>query len=334
MPPSTLRDNLNSDFMKAYSALLPKHSAAKVLVYVEADEDIAFWRNVLHPYESQKISFDIQLPSKTDLSKGKQKVLQLVEHNLGPYLFACVDSDLDYILPNANDQSKLVIQSPYIFHTYTHSIENYLCFAPSLQKLCVQATLNDRKILDLEEWLKLYSKITHELFLWMIYFRSQQDHTSFTLSDFSGIVKILDKVEITDLGQKAMEGLQQRVESKLKSLKTDYPQLDSKVKDLGEEMTLIGLTEETAYLFIQGHTLLDNVVLMFLKPICSELVKEKHREIESMARSEDEHIAQKNYYRKRHTMIETIIYTNTEFQDCFLFQMLKTDLEKYTQAFS
>jgi hypothetical protein len=45
---STLLENLNSDFLNAFSALLPKSAAQRVLVYVESDDDIAFWRNVLN----------------------------------------------------------------------------------------------------------------------------------------------------------------------------------------------------------------------------------------------------------------------------------------------
>lgn len=43
MPSTTLLDNLNSDFIAAFSSLQPKGSNQRVLVYVESDEDIAFW---------------------------------------------------------------------------------------------------------------------------------------------------------------------------------------------------------------------------------------------------------------------------------------------------
>ena len=36
MRPTSLKDNLNSDFIQAYSRLLPKKAAKKVLVYVES----------------------------------------------------------------------------------------------------------------------------------------------------------------------------------------------------------------------------------------------------------------------------------------------------------
>ncbi|MEY3442821.1 MAG: hypothetical protein RLZZ519_1102 [Bacteroidota bacterium] len=148
MPPTSLLDNLNSDWMKAVSALQPKSAAPRVLVYVESDEDIAFWRNVLADYQQFGINFEINLPSD-DFATGKLQVLAL-HQNAGPNLILCVDSDLDDLLDGSTEQSKTILGSPFIFQTYTYSIENYFCYAPSLHQLCVQATLNDRKVLDLE----------------------------------------------------------------------------------------------------------------------------------------------------------------------------------------
>ncbi len=44
-------ENFNSSYWNDASFLLPTGKAKPIQVYVEAEEDIAFWRNVLHPYE-------------------------------------------------------------------------------------------------------------------------------------------------------------------------------------------------------------------------------------------------------------------------------------------
>ncbi len=71
MQPTSLLDNLNSDLLAALTALLPKGSAQRVLVYVESHDDISFWRGILSPFEKKGVNFDIQLPSQNTLQKGK-----------------------------------------------------------------------------------------------------------------------------------------------------------------------------------------------------------------------------------------------------------------------
>gem|GEM_PF-4315564 len=38
-----------------------------LLVYVESEADIAFWRIILQPYETSRIRFEIKLPSNNSL---------------------------------------------------------------------------------------------------------------------------------------------------------------------------------------------------------------------------------------------------------------------------
>lgn len=77
---------------------------------------------------------------------------------LGRSLIACVDSDYDFLLQGATNTSRKINRNRYIFQTYTYAIENYHCFAESLHEVCVQATLNDRSILDFNFYLKKYSE--------------------------------------------------------------------------------------------------------------------------------------------------------------------------------
>lgn len=73
---------------------------------------------------------------------------------LGRSLIACVDSDYDFLLQGATNTSRKINRNKYIFQTYTYAIENYHCFAESLHEVCVQATLNDRFVMDFNAYLK------------------------------------------------------------------------------------------------------------------------------------------------------------------------------------
>ena len=135
------------------------------MAYVESYDDIAFWRTLLAEFENEERYFQVMLPSATSLAKGKKMVLMntLNTTELGRSLIACVDSDYDFLLQGATNVSRKINRNPYIFQTYGYAIENFHCFAESLHEVCVQATLNDRHILDFPAFLKRYSQIAYPL---------------------------------------------------------------------------------------------------------------------------------------------------------------------------
>lgn len=170
-----LLDNFNSNYLEAFQLLRSKQASKNIQVYVEGYEDIAFWRNILQPYETSKIKFSIDLPSKDSLAKGKPKALQrssemdMLTRKLGKLLIICVDSDYDYLLQGHTDTSKMINENKYIFQTYSYSIENLKCYSKSLHGVCVAAVFKDDKKIDFTELLETYSKIIYELFLWSLY---------------------------------------------------------------------------------------------------------------------------------------------------------------------
>ena len=152
---SKLTDNINSKYFEAANALKSKQARRRIVAYVESYDDIYFWRTVLSPFEDDKRYFEVMLPSKANLTRGKKSVLMNFlegkgkkkkrkerddrtetnaaenrEEILGRDMIACVDADYDYLLQGATDQSRKVLQSPYVFHTYVYAIENFQCYAP------------------------------------------------------------------------------------------------------------------------------------------------------------------------------------------------------------
>ena len=74
-------------------------------------------------------------------------------------MIACVDSDYDYLLQGRTNTSRYIIENPYVMQTYAYAIENYHCYAEGLHEICVMATLNDHKLINFPEFMKLYSQI-------------------------------------------------------------------------------------------------------------------------------------------------------------------------------
>lgn len=330
--PTSLLDNLNSDLLAAYTALLPKGSAQQVLVYVESHDDISFWRSILLPFEKKGVNFDIQLPSQDTLEKGKTAVLEFADR-VGPNLILCVDSDYDYLLEETTKTSKLINQNPYIFQTYAYSIENLKCYSESLHLICTQSSKNDRKVFDFNDLMHRYSLVVYKLFLWSVHFSLKQDTTSFILTEFCETIKILDKVEVSDNFNSAFEGLKIRVTEKLHELETNYPNDVNEVELLATKLKSLGVFDVNTYLFIKGHTIKDKVVLVFLNPIVRHLKDEKEEEIKTKAKHNEELKNQLNLYKNQTISISLTLENNTEFKTCPLYLKIEGDLNRYVEKF-
>jgi hypothetical protein len=70
-----LKDNVNSSYFEAANALKPKQSRRRIVAYVESYDDIYFWRTVLSEFEDDTRYFEVMLPSKASLTRGKKSVL-------------------------------------------------------------------------------------------------------------------------------------------------------------------------------------------------------------------------------------------------------------------
>lgn len=329
MLPTDLTDSGDWDFMAAFSAMEPKAAPQRVLVYVESDDDIVFWRNVLAPFEQNIICFDIQLPTKNGLEKGK---LAALEKQAGSHLIICVDSDYDYLLQNTTELSKKINNNPFIFQTYAYSIENLYCYSANLRQLCVQATQNDTQLIDLEVIIKLYSKIIYKLFIWSVHFALKQDTDSFPLATFCDTVKILDKADVHEKFESALKGVKERVTAKIAVLETHFSAEIAFIEPLAEKLKQLGLHQDNTYLFVQGHTIQDNVVLMLIKPICSLLQAEKQQQIKNFSKAIP---ADMNKYSKhiKKFSIEMLLLSHTAFQKCDLYLKIHEDLEQYIENF-
>ena len=161
-----LRDNINSQYFRAANSLKPKQSRRRIVAYVESYDDIYFWRTVLGPFENEQRYFEVMLPSKQNLTRGKKSVLMnFIEGQTGPDMIACVDADYDYLLQGITPCSDKILNSPYVFHTYVYAIENYQCYASSLHDVCVAVTLNDHRIFDFQEYFNQFSEAIFPLFV-------------------------------------------------------------------------------------------------------------------------------------------------------------------------
>lgn len=220
-----LSHNLNSAYIEAMNRLQSKRARQKIVVYVESYDDVFFWSTLLHPLETDRYYFEVMLPSRTKLSKGKKEALaNELGPQLGAYMIACVDADYDYLMQGTTLVSKEVCENPYVFHTYVYAIENFQCYAPALHNVCVMATLNDRRLFDFETFLQLYSEIIWPLFAWNIWCYRYGGYKEFSMLDFYHIIEIyqLDYYH----PERTLEALRHHVNQKIARLQKRFPKGD------------------------------------------------------------------------------------------------------------
>ena len=328
-----LTQNLNSAYLEAANRLRPSRARQRLVAFVESFDDIAFWRTVLDDYEDENRYFEIKLPSRKNLGKGKRLALMNLMNadQLGGSMIACVDADYDYLLQDTYEESRFISQSPYVIHTFVYAIENYQCWAPSLHKAVVTATLNDRPVLNYEEFLREYSQIVWPLFVWNIWCYRHEKYKSFTMMDFCGFIGFhaISPYHPED----ALAHVRRRVNQKIAWLQRRFPEGKGSYPTLRNELQeRFGITPDTTYLYIQGHTLFDNVVLPLLEPICAQLRKEREREIKTLAMHAKQRQCELSSYQHSVMAIDTVLKKSTAFKGAPPMAKVRERIESLLQV--
>ncbi len=325
---SKLKEHLNSRYIEAANALRPNGSRKRIVAYVESYDDVFFWRSVLDEFESDKYYFQVMLPSRTTLGKGKKSVLtNQLGNQLGNWMIACVDADYDFLMQGRNEASRALLKNPYVFHTYAYAIENLLCYSGGLHEACVTATLNDREPFSLEAFIEEFSIIIWPLFVWNIwcYRYGQQKH--FTLMDFCNVV-CFHKVSLTR-PEDTLEFVRRQVNRQVAKMQQRFPQGRKTYVPLKEELLSLGLTPKDTYLYMQGHKLMEGVVLPVLEPICTMLRRERESEIQHLACHDIQRQNELSSYRHSQMPIDMVLKKSTRFKRSEVYQRLRQDLRKF-----
>lgn len=298
----------------------------KVVTYVESYDDITFWRNILNGYESDTLEFEVMLPSRTSLSKGKKSaIMNDLGKNLGTSMIACVDADYDYLMQEHSAFSREMLTNPFVIHTFVYAIENYQCYAPSLHNVCTSSTLNDRSIFDFESYLEIYSRIIYELFIWHIWTHRSGCAEKLPMGAFNNIISIR-KVNYQS-PEMSFEFLQKNVNRKIAYLQRECKEAKGKLQPLRDDLRRLGVVPENTYLFIQGHSLVDNVVLPVLTSVCTVLRKEREREIFNYACHDIQRRNELSSYQHSQTPPDEALRRNNDFRSSMQFGMLRERLQ-------
>ena len=298
-----------------------------VKVYVEGYEDVAFWRGIFDHFQNPYLRFEISVPDRGDLPKGKKVLMGTIPRS-SEELLLCVDSDFDYLFAGRTEQSREVLGARYMFHTYAYATENYLCYAPSLHNVCVKATKNDTRIFDFVQFMHDYSCTIYPLFIWYAFSAQLASENVFPLVDFKASVR-LGYLDLEQNGARTIEWLRRNVEKREKLLCQRNPRMIEPMKRFEEQLRERGVKPENTYLFMHGHTLMDNVVMILLNSVCEKL---RAMSIARITASQKQGVALKNEmsnYTNSLRSIRDVLLDNENYTKCPLYKRLQRDIERY-----
>lgn len=330
--PSRLKDNLNSRYFEAANALTSKKARRRIVAYVESYDDIYFWRTVLSEFENDKRYFEVMLPSKINLTRGKKSVLMnfIDDQNgdiLGRDMIACVDADYDYLMQGRTHQSQRILNSPYVFHTYVYAIENFQCYAPSLHNVCVSVTLNDHRIFDFRDYFQQFSEAIFPLFVWSVMVYRNGNYQRFSITDFC---RIADPGGFSVQNPAAsINNVRRKVRTKINELQRQFPDAKDEYLRTKADIIALGVTPQTTYLHIQGHHLFDTVVSPILSKVCNLLRQERQNEIYHATAHRTQKRNEMSCYENSLQDIKTMLKKNTGYMTSEPFRRLQDDIHRY-----
>ena len=324
-----LKDNLNSKYLEAANSLTSKNARRRIVAYVESYDDIYFWRTVLSEFEDDKRFFEVMLPSKGNLTRGKKSVLMnfLEGEPLGRDMIACVDADYDYLIQGRTHQSQKVLESPYVFHTYVYAIENFQCYAPSLHNVCVSVTLNDHRIFDFRDYFAQFSEALFPLFVWSIMFYRNGNYPKFSITDLN---RIADPGGFNVYNpEPSIANVRRKVRTKIHDLQRQFTDAKEEYLATKESLRALGVTPQTTYLYIQGHHLFDTVVSPMLSKVCNLLRQERQNEIYHASAHKTQKRNEMSCYENSLQDIKVMLKKNTGYMSSEQFRRVQEDIRNY-----
>lgn len=280
----TLIGNSRDKYYQEASILTGRPNFVKVLV--EDEEDISFWNDILSstcpdkdfeitPYASST-EFNV-----SDLTKGKSHLKKFI-NRLGSHFIECIDSDLDYVLKEFDEDAEALWKNEYVFQTCAYSRENLLCEPVALKTICFDCTKEKVREIDFSEFLKELSKIVYPVVIWLCFLEKRKIRGEI----INAWNKILDKNTIlknNDISE-LLDNIQKRVVSWISDIESRYQSLYDEKIDFENELRATGLvTPNNGWYFIRGHNLKDYLIKVILKSIVGNL---KQKRIEAIKETE------------------------------------------------
>ena len=250
-----------------YAAALAKFAnpAHVGIVYIESEQDISFWSEMLSQAKAPSHKFVVGVTSNSEkIKRGKAQYSKYYQRANAAALIA-IDSDFDYLAENARREGQLIKANPYVLQTYAYSVEN-ISFAAATIDSCLEKTRffldNDRRI---RNFVARYSTAIYPVLCkYLCIINNQVDSD---LTDFAKFHQLVCDIDLNktyfdsdcDQGWADFNQTIEVFDAALSGV-TATLEFDAFEAHLARK----GLSQTNAYQFIQGHTfekLITNLVV-------------------------------------------------------------------------
>jgi len=263
-----ITEYISGSIFNYFDTLDGKPKVKNIIVYVEGDDDIPFWTNVLSTYSnySFKVTPNRAYKVNGEYPNGKTALLNIP--NLKKDKIICIDADLDLIVENYSTFSKIIKQSHYIINTQFYAIENVLSQAPLLSVIVKKVTGEDTDY-DFDTFLKSFSNAIADLFL--LYLADiKEKRRKFSLEDFKSYInKIHPNSPNFDENLYLFRlNYHQQLKSELANHKKSIDRFKQRLKSMGYK-------ERDTYRLMQGHVLYNSIIRELLLSLCKNILNNK-----------------------------------------------------------
>lgn len=282
-------DNAHYESEQLFYESRPVADGFDVKVYVENETDSVFWNDIFGKY-APDLRLKFEYNERGDFKRGKTEILKS-RRKTGKSFIICADSDFDQFMDKRTPFAEALNENPFIFQTYAYTVENFKCIPENLNRLCGTISLHTTPddFFDFRIFLKELSKLFYKLLVYTIYFkRTSQIPPMLQRSRLAHLMNIpaSGKAQVQDNGKFVLKKFAEKVEQIESKLLEKYPDLDlSELKD--ELKQSHGLTPENTFLYLNGHTLYDNMEKL-LKRVLRHITTSKLKSFQHKAENSRE----------------------------------------------
>jgi hypothetical protein len=146
--------------------------------------------------------------------------------------------------------------------------------------------------------------------------------------EFKNTVR-LGYLEIENNGADTIAWLERQVARKLSRLEAQNPRMAAEMPSFAKYLSQKGVKPENTYLFMHGHTLMDNVVMILLNTVCDRLRQMSIAKINSSSKTGLPLKNELSNYINTLRSTRDVLLDNENYTSCPLYQNLKADIESY-----
>ncbi|WMQ89916.1 hypothetical protein RCR42_27015 (plasmid) [Enterobacter hormaechei] len=281
----------------------------KGMIYIENERDYVFWESIFNAHFDGM--YEIKSSIKNDGRRGKDALLELIP-TLNKNCLLAIDGDFDYI-SECDYRFGKFMSNAYVLHTHSYSRESAVFSKSKIDEVVSKLRLTLPCTFDVNKPIQIISKIYFKALVGFLYLMRKNRDLAINIDIHKPIKKCEFRKYINN-DFTSNDKIIQEMTSLLEPIENEiYSYIDERSIEFSsfvEQANRKGLKEDSAYRFISGHVLNDNILLPMLARIKFLMERQSFRSIASEDTSKENKSnmisAIKNHYRDN-CKVKTII---------------------------